>query len=68
MNSRESERQEDELLPGRESPNFSVFPASYNPDKLIGSKNPGHSGGLVGRQILPHLRRRRKDVQAIDWD
>ena len=29
-----------------------MFPASRNPDKLIGSKNPGHDGGLVGRHIL----------------
>jgi hypothetical protein len=26
-----------------------VFPASPSPDKLIGSENPGHDGGLVGR-------------------
>ena len=26
-----------------------MFPASLNPDKLIGSENPGHGGGLVGR-------------------
>jgi hypothetical protein len=31
------------------SPNFSVFPASLNPDRLIGSVNPGYGGGLVGR-------------------
>ena len=37
------------VILGCESPNFSVFPASRNPDKLIGSKNPGHGGGLVGR-------------------
>lgn len=43
------ERQENELLPGSENPDYSVFPASLNPDKLIGSVNPGHGGGLVGR-------------------
>jgi hypothetical protein len=43
------ERQENGVLPGRESPDYSVFPASLNPDRLIGSENPGHDGGLVGR-------------------
>lgn len=42
-------RQENGVLPGRESPDYSVFPASLNPDRLIGSENPGHGGGLVGR-------------------
>jgi len=37
------------LLPGSENPDYSVFPASHNPDRLIGSVNPGHAGGLVGR-------------------
>ena len=32
-----------------ENPDFSVFPASLNPDRLIGSVNPGYGGGLVGR-------------------
>jgi len=40
------------------SPDFSVFPASPSPNKLIGSSNPGHDGGLVGRRILPTLGRR----------
>ena len=40
------------------SPNFSVFPASHSPDKLIGSMNPCQDGGLVGRHVLPDLRRR----------
>jgi len=43
------ERQENLALPGCKSPDFSVFPASLNPDRLIGSMNPGHGGGLVGR-------------------
>jgi hypothetical protein len=47
------------------SPNFSVFPASCSPDKLIGSKNPCHGGGLVGRHILLNLRGRCKDVQSF---
>jgi hypothetical protein len=68
VKSRERERQEDELLPGSKNPDFSVFPASLNPDKLIGSKNPGHGGGLVGRHILLHLRRRCKDVQSFGGD
>ena len=43
------------------SPYFSVSPASPNRDKLIGSWNPGHDGGLVGRLILPTLGRREKN-------
>jgi len=43
------------------SPYFSVFPASPSPNKLIGSSNSGHDGGLVGRLILPALGRREKN-------
>ena len=46
------ERQENELLPGCRNPEYSVFPASLNPDRLIGSVNPGHGGGLVGRHYF----------------
>jgi hypothetical protein len=46
-------RQEDELLPGCENPEYSVFPASWSPDRLIGSVNPSHDGGLARRHFLP---------------
>ena len=50
------------------SPSFSVFPASPSPNKLIGSSNPGHDGGLVGRLILPALGRREKDHgKVVYW-
>ena len=29
-----------------------MFPAARSPDKLIGSMNPCHDGGLVGRPVL----------------
>ncbi len=61
-------RQENELLPGRESPDYSVFPASLNPDRLIGSENPGYGGGLVlGGIILLIQERRERDVSPSGW-
>jgi hypothetical protein len=43
------ERQESVLLPGSKNPYYSVFSASLNPNRLIGSMNTGHGGSLVGR-------------------
>jgi hypothetical protein len=47
------------------SPNFSVSPASRSSDKLIGSMNPCQDGGLVGRPVLPDLRRRWRNGQSL---
>ena len=49
------------------NPYYSVFPASQSPNKLIGSWNPGHDGGLVGRRILPTLERRQKNGPNVCW-
>jgi|GEM_PF-1011963 hypothetical protein len=38
---------------GCENPEYSVFPASWSPDRLIGSVNPSHDGGLARRHFLP---------------
>jgi hypothetical protein len=46
-------RQESSLLPGPLSPDYSLFPASLNHGKLIGSMNPCYAGGLVRRHTLP---------------
>ena len=46
-------RQENAVLPGPMSPEYSLFPASLNHDKLIGCLNPRYAGGLVWRHTLP---------------
>lgn len=62
----ERERQESVLLPGSKSPHYSVFPASPSPDKLIGSMNPGHDGGLVGRHD-PARSQKEVDQWIVSW-
>jgi hypothetical protein len=57
--------QEDLVTSWAKSPYFSVFPASPSPYKLIGSSNPGHDGGLVGRLFLPTVGRREKNHGKI---
>ena len=37
------------MLPGRQSPHFSLSQASPSHDRLVGSWNPGHAGGLARR-------------------
>jgi len=39
------------------NPDMCVSPASQSHDKLIGSQNPGYTGGLVGRQSLSFQKR-----------
>ncbi|MGA3023120.1 MAG: hypothetical protein ABSE66_10110, partial [Thermoplasmata archaeon] len=59
-----------EFSPGSENPFCSVFPASPSHDRLIGSVNPGHDGGLAGRHFLSSSIQSLKEVlsvKAVCW-
>ena len=60
---RKGYRQENAFLPGPMSPEYSLFPASLNHDKLIGSSmNPRNAGGLVWRHTLPDPEQREEEL------
>ncbi len=42
------------MLPGRQSPHFSLSQASLSHDRLVGSWNPGHAGGLAWKLRYLH--------------
>lgn len=44
-----------------------MFPASLNPDRLIGSVNPGYGGGLVGRLYPADSGKEEQDVSCFGW-